>query len=292
MCRHQGRIYDFRLLTAHWDETRTGSGRAESEHAHSVYHVVLFSEGNNQFQMNGRRVPSAPGVLVLTGPGEPHSFSPCRTGMTRYHEITFELVCGTDRLTIPFAELLDAYAGFRLPRPEVPMRLQPRQQRNLASLYGQLLDCTGGRGAWFEFQAGRIVLEILAFLVSNLHDEGLPFQASLEGPIQGAKDYIEAHHAESLSLRDLARRANCSTFHFCRAFKQAHGISPIAYQLQVRISAAKRLLLVSNLRCKEIADRLGFADSYCFSKAFRKLVGRSPVRWRGMQAGEDGRDRR
>ena len=55
-----------------------------------------------------------------------------------------------------------------------------------------------------------------------------------------------------------------------------YGLPPIAFQLRLRLGAARNLLLASDLSCKEIAARVGFADTYTFSKAFKRALGLSP----------------
>lgn len=279
-CRVGERTGGFRLLTAHFGERRDRLPRPEPEHAHGVYHIVLFTEGTNHFLLNGKPVPSAPGSLVLTNPGEPHTFAPCDPGTTQYHEITFELIGGDQPLQVPFEELLAAYAGVRLRRMAVPIQLRPGPQRSLVSQYARLLDRLEERGPLAEFHLGRLILEVFAFLITELYLPADPDETAPANPLAIAREYLETHYAQTIHLADLARRANYSPSHFCRAFKAAHGISPIAYQLRQRVAAAQRLLAVSSLRCKEIAGRLGFADSYCFSKAFRKITGQSPTRWR------------
>jgi iron complex transport system substrate-binding protein len=47
-------------------------------------------------------------------------------------------------------------------------------------------------------------------------------------------------------------------------------------QKQLRIQAAKNLLLTSGLSIKEIACQVGFSDVYTFSKSFKRISGISP----------------
>ena len=74
--------------------------------------------------------------------------------------------------------------------------------------------------------------------------------------------------------------AGFSEGYFLRSFKRIVGLSPIAYQRQLRIGAARTLLRSTNLECKEIAAQVGFGDVCQFSKAFKKATGLSPRRHR------------
>ncbi len=93
-------------------------------------------------------------------------------------------------------------------------------------------------------------------------------------------EYIEAHLSDQISLTTLSDIAQLSPFHFTRAFKQSFGIPPHRYHTARRIERAKALLARESLSVTWIAMELGFADTSCFSTAFRRLVGRTPSCYR------------
>lgn len=93
-------------------------------------------------------------------------------------------------------------------------------------------------------------------------------------------DYIEAHLADNISLRDLAVQAGLSTHHFGEAFKASTGTSPHRYLVERRIRQAKELLLGAEQSIAEIAISVGFASHSHFTDNFRKLTGTTPSRFR------------
>ena len=93
-------------------------------------------------------------------------------------------------------------------------------------------------------------------------------------------DYIEAHLADDIGLRDLAALASLSTHHFGEAFKVSTGTSPHRYLIQRRILRAKEMLLGAELSIAEIAVSVGFASHSHFTDNFRKLTGITPSRFR------------
>jgi len=50
-----------------------------------------------------------------------------------------------------------------------------------------------------------------------------------------------------------------------------------------RMQRAGEFLVSSELSIKEVAARLGFADSYGFSRTFKTFSGQSPTQWRATQ---------
>jgi AraC-like DNA-binding protein len=61
--------------------------------------------------------------------------------------------------------------------------------------------------------------------------------------ITRARDYLVDHYADNVSLLDLAGIAKLSRFHFTRVFCNQFGMPPHAYQTQIRILRARRLLI-------------------------------------------------
>ena len=100
--------------------------------------------------------------------------------------------------------------------------------------------------------------------------------------IARAKQYIQENQAEDLSLGQVAKAVNTSTFYFCKMFKKVTGINFTAYLSRVRIEKAKNLLLNRNLRISEIAYAVGFQSLTHFNRVFKKILGQSPTEYRSQ----------
>jgi AraC-like DNA-binding protein len=102
--------------------------------------------------------------------------------------------------------------------------------------------------------------------------------------VQCVVDHMERHVADSADLDAWLKLFGGSRSHFQRQFKRATGHAPRNYFLRLKIRAACSLLAASELRVGEIADRVGFADPYYFSRCFHRLTGVSPRRYRARIA--------
>ena len=106
--------------------------------------------------------------------------------------------------------------------------------------------------------------------------------ANAEPPvIAKAKQYIHDHHAEELSLGQVAAAVHTSIFYFCKLFHKVTGTTFTEFVSRTRIERAKNLLLNPNLRISEIAYEVGFQSLTHFNRVFRKIVGESPTDYRG-----------
>src|SRR5262249_26359715 len=93
-------------------------------------------------------------------------------------------------------------------------------------------------------------------------------------------EHIHANIDKPLSLDHLAMIAGMSKFHFAKSFRQAMGIPPHQYLVQVRIQKARGLLSDEMMSLPQIASRVGYSDTGQFSAQFLKLIGLSPARYR------------
>jgi len=93
-------------------------------------------------------------------------------------------------------------------------------------------------------------------------------------------EFISSHFAEPLTLEQLAAEACISKYHFVRLFRDRVGQSPHRYLAEIRLDAAQRMLISSELSIAEIALECGYSTATHFSTAFARRVGMSPTSFR------------
>jgi AraC-like DNA-binding protein len=90
-----------------------------------------------------------------------------------------------------------------------------------------------------------------------------------------AKNFIDEHITENLSLDEISLNIGISKYHFIRVFKQAFGVSPYQYQKRIRLDRAK-LDITKGISILETAIKYGFSDAPTFSKAFKQQFNLTP----------------
>jgi transcriptional regulator GlxA family with amidase domain len=96
--------------------------------------------------------------------------------------------------------------------------------------------------------------------------------------------YIEANLESKLGVDHLADGVALSKGHFSRAFRQRLGIPPMVYVATRRVERAKMMMTSTKEQLTVIALACGFSDQSHLNRAFRRLVGVSPGRWRRSNA--------
>jgi len=95
-----------------------------------------------------------------------------------------------------------------------------------------------------------------------------------------ARQYIEQHQGEQISLAHVASASGASVFHFCKIFHKSTGLRFTDYLGRVRVEAARTKLLNPNLRISEVAYDAGFQSLTQFNRTFRRVFGQSPSDFR------------
>lgn len=132
-----------------------------------------------------------------------------------------------------------------------------------------------------QYDAAVKLLEIFARHLSMMSNQILVQHEHSEPPmIKRAREFIETHITEELSLEQVARAVHASSFYFCKMFKKYTGLNFTDFVSRTRIERAKNLLLNPNLRISEIAFEVGFQSLTHFNRVFKKVVGESPSDYR------------
>jgi transcriptional regulator GlxA family with amidase domain len=96
--------------------------------------------------------------------------------------------------------------------------------------------------------------------------------------------WIFDHLGDDLSVERLAERAGMSSRHFARLFTQRLGTTPAAYVRRVRVEEARRRIESGSTRLKHVARQCGFADEQRLRRAFRNVLGVTPIEYRSRFA--------
>ena len=125
------------------------------------------------------------------------------------------------------------------------------------------------------------LLTIFAQHLAMLSNQVVVRRDNAEPPaITKAKEYIQEHQAEDLSLGEVAKAVCMSSFYFCKMFRKIAGVNFTDYLSRVRIEKSKNLLLNPNLRVSEIAYEVGFQSLTHFNRVFKRVLGQSPTEYR------------
>jgi len=93
-----------------------------------------------------------------------------------------------------------------------------------------------------------------------------------------ARDLLADVRAANMPIRDAAREAGLSSFHFIRRFEAVFGETPHQFRTRERLTAAQRLLARGH-SVTDVCLDVGFSSVGSFSALFARRIGVSPARY-------------
>lgn len=145
------------------------------------------------------------------------------------------------------------------------------------------------RRAYFEtpvvtaerFQAIVELVKVFAqYLADSASRHAIACSSAEPSAVADAKKFVQSHVEEPVTLGQVAHHVHVSSFHFCKVFKKATGMTLTEYVARVRVEKAKTLLVDPTLRISEVVFAAGFGSIPRFNSVFKRYVGMPPTEYR------------
>lgn len=100
--------------------------------------------------------------------------------------------------------------------------------------------------------------------------------------ITSSISFLNHNLDKNFRVEDLAEEQNLSVSRYSELFKKKTGYAPIQYFNKLKIEKSCQYLYFTDLGIKEICAKIGHADPYYYSRAFKKLMGIPPSKYRKL----------
>ncbi|WP_316862049.1 AraC family transcriptional regulator [uncultured Cohaesibacter sp.] len=91
-------------------------------------------------------------------------------------------------------------------------------------------------------------------------------------------DWLQSNYTEPFSIETLSGLANMSKSTFNHHFRLMTDLSPLQFQKRLRLQEAKRLMLAERMDAASAAFVVGYESPSQFSRDYKRLFGKSPLR--------------
>ena len=134
-----------------------------------------------------------------------------------------------------------------------------------------------------SLQTVKAILEELKLAISGLV---AAFRAKKPGShtllVQKAAELIEQHYSEEdLNLQYVAKQLHINPVYLSTIFKRVKETNFSAYLQEIRMKEAMRLIVSTDLKTYEVAEKVGYSNPNYFSASFKKFTGSSPSIFKG-----------
>jgi AraC-like DNA-binding protein len=252
-------------------------GHVYHRHSHDCYSFGVTESGAQGFTCRRAGHVSVAGMVMAFNPDDPHD-GHAATGQG----FTYRMIhVGPEFLTDLLADVTGRPAT--APLFASPVLDDAAAARALHRLHATL---TGGASPLERS-------ERLASAAALLVRRGASRPSALAAP-PGRRDmmhtawkiraFLHDEYASQVTSADLAAVAGRSRYAAYRAFHDSYGLAPSAYQRQLRLRAARRLL-ACGMAPAQAAALAGFADQAHLTRWFRRCYGITPGAYRGAASG-------
>lgn len=219
----------------------------------SRWAVVIKYEGETIYTSNGKRVLSDLNHLVILPKGCSYDWECTKSGHFSIIEFECEAI---------FCE---------------PISFTVKHGEKFLKQFKELENKRNLRSFMFEAESIKDTYAIILSLVRADSEAYVP--NGKQKKLQPAIEYISQNYSKNITNDTLSAISGMSTVYFRKLFTQMMGVSPIAYTKQLRIEKAKEILKSDYGTLSDVAQSLGYANLYDFSRDFKKHTGVAPSKY-------------
>lgn len=262
------RINVWRLADVDGIELRSGLAVTEPypRHWHEEYQFCFIQAGGGRLNYRGISHETPRTSLFIVHPGEVHSNQTDTNCSFRSLYIEPDLI----------AQIASDIAGAKQTLPFFSETLIFDEEIIDDYLLLHLAEETSAT----TLERESVILEMVTKLISRYARNSCnPKKSGREHhTVKKVREYILAHFERNISLGELSGVANLSQYHLNRVFRKEVGMPPHAFQTQVRVANAKKLIR-TGLPLSEVAQATGFADQSHFHRHFKRLMKITPGKY-------------
>jgi len=244
-------------------------------HNHADYELHMIKSGNYSFEINSNPVRLGEGSILLISPNSYHNTAAPDNDRSKDYCFRFDHSChekekcvfSTAMEGINGALVLDG-CGYAIGLAEEVFLEYKRKQLDYQKCMDHLIYM--------------IMLYILRRIVDKVpQKEGSDVQHHADENRTTAIDvFFALNHMYDIHSKDLAKYLNLSVRQLDRVIRKHYDMTFKQKLTEIRIFAAKRLLLESSLPVNVISERVGYNSVENFSSSFSRKTGHTPSSFR------------
>ncbi len=257
----------------------TDEWRYFSWHCHDFYELYLHLGGAEYYGVDNMTFMLQPNQFIIIPPFHMHGLLMSERLINYERAFLYispsflkYLGCGQIDLELTLTELVR--------ENRVIFNMSPENARACAEHLKQVQLRADSHQPWDRFIDFTHILPVLRLMLETANTTAAGVSALPVSPMMhGILGYIEEHYAEPLTLKLLSEQFNVSPSALSHQFLRYTHHSVYEYIIYKRVMMAKQKLM-ENLPLNEVAFQCGFGDYSNFLRAFRKISGMSPSRYK------------
>lgn len=249
-------------------------------HIHSFYQIIWFRKGTGVHYVDFKEYPVADNTMFFISPGQIHYFETGRQveGVVIHFNGSFLSDEGSSENVFLKYNVFNAFDAS-------PYYLIRRENAGkLALLVNEMEEEICNEGLFAHSDLLKYLIKMLLIYVQRTGERGHGLPLCINNAANRTfvrfRQSLEHHYRSMHTVKEYAAHLNVSTKTLTNCVYESSHSTPLALINDRIVLEAKRQLLHSSLKVKEIAFQLGFEDPSYFIKFFKRYVGCLPAEFR------------
>ncbi len=243
-------------------------------HIHSEIEILLIEKGRAKINVADAQFAVTEGDLVFINPLEVHSVKVSTDNQYLHKCICFDISLIADQKLRQ--ELLNG-------KTAVKRHLLSSLAEEPKGLFLRLYSAVEKGEKALLFEATAYISLIFAFLTMGGFIEKTVKSPKSAEFCRAVTQYITENYGSDISSKDIAKKLFYTQSYFCRNFRKNFSVPFSEYLNMYRISKAKTMLEITDLKIADISGICGFQSPEYFTKYFKRKYGISPLKYRKGQ---------
>ena len=225
--------------------------------------LVLLTKGNIKYNFNDETLTAGAGDILIFPKGLTYSGVKFNGKTNSFYVVDFDS-----------NPLNNSYADF-----PVPTVCHIKNYALIEKRFQKLLEIWESGVINNKLKSKAMLFNLLSDVLLDYAENVTPEKELSK--ISKITEYLNQNYSNSeLCISKICEEFYLSESTLRRMFMKTFGLSPIEYITDIRINAAKNMILYDNIPIGEVATKCGFSSLYYFSRIFKRRVGTPPSEYR------------
>lgn len=249
------------------------------EHVQGVYEITYVISGSGYSYIDGEKVRLTTGDVLVNSIGHRHAMEADESDLLRYTYIGFLFNEGAAPQA--FDTLKACYS-------DEPYRLM-KDRNDILLPFMRCMDEMYSKLVYSQSMVANYCQQIIVLAARNFTEEQeqtlshIPYQNSVSAAVYAVIRYVEKNIYSIQSIQELARDLGYNYTYLSHFFKQKTGVTLQKYINYKKVERALQLMKYGELSITQIAAQFHYESLQSFSKAFRRVMGFSPTKYRELE---------
>lgn len=240
-------------------------------HIHSFYELYCVMDGSIKIIMNNKELTLKKNDCVLFPPNCEHRIIDYSTDFVRY-DIGFRVSNASFIENVISTEKNDGYCFTMTDEMKFLLKYM-----NKYAVMNNLYSPSAIGNAICAF-----VIDVLNQINSGINDDEKNKKTYQTSLAYAAREFIQDNYERQITPSDVSNILHISNRQLSRILKKYYNMSFSGLLELFRIENAKKYLENSDLTIKEIAFLTGYSNEYTFIRAFNRVVGETPGKYKSQ----------